>query len=319
MCKAWHAAFAADPSLWPTAVVRGVGHLEAHEVENLKWSRAGSCATDDKTRASVLSEAADVSRRAQAVRLDRFGLQVGCGSLWGLRSGRFRQGACRPAAVLAFGAGRGGKPLGTLRAALRVAWPHAAPPPSPPLQPDLLIGCLAVLPPGLTRLEVVGRATGPLPAALQRFTALRALTLAGDTADVDWGGRGSAAAAPALAPLLTNLRMSFTTPMKQEGNHGMDASCVPEPTCRFLGTCAALRSLDVEARWSPALGEVCRSLPALQQLRWVGEATGSQRCLPASLLLLRNVQFCPLFTLGPASSLVCTQLLGLGVMGPWCA
>ena len=142
--------------------------------------------------------------------------------------------------------------------------------PLPLPQPDLIIGCLALLPSCLTRLEIDSRVTGPLPAALQRNTAWRCLALAGDTAGVGWGSPGSAAAAPVVAPLLTRLRLSFTRPRLEHGDHGVDALSVPEPTCRFLGACSALQALDIEARWSPALADLCRSLPVLRQLRWAG-------------------------------------------------
>lgn len=77
MCKPWHAAFAADPSLWPAAVVQGLKGLHAADREKAKFAMASAWAADDVARFKVLSAAADVHLRMQAVRLERFGAQVG--------------------------------------------------------------------------------------------------------------------------------------------------------------------------------------------------------------------------------------------------
>lgn len=131
-------------------------------------------------------------------------------------------------------------------------------------QPDLIIGCLAVLPSVLTCLEIDSLATGPLPAALQRFTALRSLSLPGDTAGVDWD---SGAAAAAVAPLLQRLRMSCVKPEFQIGSDNAEDFCVPQAAVRFFSAGTPLHSLDIEAGWSPELAQLFRSLPALQELR----------------------------------------------------
>ena len=58
-------------------MVRGLKGLAAADRENAKFAMAGAWAADDLARANVLSGAAAVNPRAQAVRLERFGAQVG--------------------------------------------------------------------------------------------------------------------------------------------------------------------------------------------------------------------------------------------------
>lgn len=77
----------------------------------------------------------------------------------------------------------------------------------PAPQPHTLFGHLALLPAGLTRLELSCRCGGPLPAALQRFTALRALVVSGNGAEVEWGCRGGAAALARLSTLHLDCRL----------------------------------------------------------------------------------------------------------------
>ncbi|KAL4421543.1 hypothetical protein ABPG75_010834 [Micractinium tetrahymenae] len=137
-------------------------------------------------------------------------------------------------------------------------------------RPELVISCLAVLPPGLKHLELATRAAGPLPAALQRFPALRSLAITGDGSELDWTSEGCRPAAPAVAAKLTRLRMVFSHPDPDDldCDDFMVASPVPDELCRLLaGSAARLHTLDVEAVWSPALAELCRSLPALRTLR----------------------------------------------------
>ncbi|KAL4421557.1 hypothetical protein ABPG75_010848 [Micractinium tetrahymenae] len=126
VCRAWHAAFAADPSLWPAVVLRGMKGLRAADREVAKFAIRSGLQADTNAAAAVVSAAAAVSRRAQRVKMERF-----------------------------------------------------------EARPELVIACLAVLPPGLKHLELATRCTGPLPAALDHFRELSTLVITGDGSEAD--------------------------------------------------------------------------------------------------------------------------------------
>jgi len=122
-----------------------------------------------------------------------------------------------------------------------------------------------------------------MPAALRRFTTLHTLALSGNASNIDWACRGAAEAAGKL----TLLRARFTKgqPHAMDWDDEMEALCVPaQLTQALVGAASRLETVDIEARWSANLAQLCRSLPALRSLRpvckrlgchWVGSAWAS--------------------------------------------
>lgn len=179
VCRNWHAAVAAAPGCWPTIDLCGhlpvadeadVPALADYGLEGLVWY-------DSDRALSNLGTVAAVPRRAQRVRLRGFWSTVRAPALAHLPC--LLVPACLPASQ------EGSSPL---------ALHHMSRGPCrlPHLRPNTLYGHLALLPAGLTRLELACRRCGPLPAALERFTALQELALMGNGAEVDWAGRGAA-------------------------------------------------------------------------------------------------------------------------------
>ncbi|KAL4421556.1 hypothetical protein ABPG75_010847 [Micractinium tetrahymenae] len=63
------------------------------------------------------------------------------------------------------------------------------------------------------------------------------------------------------------LRYAYPRP-NEDMDGGLEAQRMPDQLCELLaGSATRLHTLDVEAVWSPALAQLCRSLPALRTLR----------------------------------------------------
>lgn len=139
------------------------------------------------------------------------------------------------------------------------------------LQWDLISACLAALPAGITALEL-GPATqvpASLLALLARFQVLQELAITGDGSWIDWLSSSSRTAAPAVASKLTHLTLRFYRRPEELRDLQWKALKVTDGMAQLLAASASsLQVLDVEALWSEALGQLCRSLPALRSLRY---------------------------------------------------
>ena len=141
------------------------------------------------------------------------------------------------------------------------------------MQPDLIMGSLAVLPKGLSSIHISSPVAGPLPAALARFARLHDLRLDGDASRVGWACHGGAA----LGAKLRHLVLRYDRPGADMGE-SRAALPVPAATADFLAAHAPrLLSLDVAAAWTGGdLPRLCRCLPALRTLRSGAVAGGGR-------------------------------------------
>lgn len=136
--------------------------------------------------------------------------------------------------------------------------------PPAPLQPDLCVGVLAVLPPGLLSWELDTACSGPLLAAAGRFSQLEQLSIPGNAAAIDWRMHRHAAVRRALS-MLTRLRVECREPgfVQDVDQAFVDCDCQPIPDAfpAALAAAARLERLTVEACWSPAVVTLCAALP----------------------------------------------------------
>ncbi len=117
---------------------------------------------------------------------------------------------------------------------------------------------LALLPPGVLALELHTACSGPVLAAIARFTQLEELVIPANAASIDW--HRSAAALHALG-LLSCLRLEYLQPDICLDTDGAirDFLCPPvhEAFPSALAATTRLEHLTVEAGWSPAVVALC--------------------------------------------------------------
>lgn len=139
------------------------------------------------------------------------------------------------------------------------------------MQPDLLCAVLAVLPPGLSSLEIrASRCAGPLLGLIgQRFTQLARLALDGNAARINWAARG----VTAVVPVLERLELTFSWPLFEfdSGARAMARTfachALPDSPMAALRHAARLTSLDLSVVCSLGLVQLLASVPSLRALR----------------------------------------------------
>lgn len=137
------------------------------------------------------------------------------------------------------------------------------------LQADLVPGVLAVLPPGLTSLDLATPCTGPVLGIIgERFARLQHLEMcACDGGAIDWAARGTAAALPPLQ----RLELTYSTPdFALEGgflDKQYAVGTMPGEVAALLQGASRLQTLSLELSFSPAVGQLWAALPALRHLR----------------------------------------------------
>lgn len=141
------------------------------------------------------------------------------------------------------------------------------------LQTDLVLGVLAALPPGLTSLQLAMPCAGPVLGVIgERFTRLQRLALPCNSAEIIWKARGTAAA----LPLLEELSFDYWPPKYYLVDGFLDRNhepvAIPDSVAAVLQGATRLHSLALVLRFSPAVGTLWVSLPALRSLKCVGKA-----------------------------------------------
>lgn len=136
-------------------------------------------------------------------------------------------------------------------------------------QPDLLAAAVALLPPGLHRLEIHNsRCSGPLLGLVgQRFTQLQRRVLPGNAAQLNWGARGTSAA----VRLLEKLQLTYSWPTYEYNGGDIDRSfdccALPDSDLAALRHAARLHKLDLSAECSLGLVHLLGSVRSLRALR----------------------------------------------------
>ena len=141
------------------------------------------------------------------------------------------------------------------------------------MQPELLLAVLAVLPPRIASIKLATNCTGPVLAALSRFKLLRTLHLGGNAAFVNWQGRGAAAQVPKLRQLRLDCRepqREGSAPSAQYPDPNWPPSRLDSHMPSTLAAATALSSLELVLDWTQDVAALCRGLPALRSLMWVG-------------------------------------------------
>lgn len=129
------------------------------------------------------------------------------------------------------------------------------------MQPDLVASVLTLLPPGVLALELHTPCSGPVLAALARFTQLEELVISGNVAGIDWHRSGAAQHALGL---LSHLRLEYLEPVD---NMYCESQPISDAFPSAVAATTRLEQLTVEARWSPAVVALCGALPpSLSQL-----------------------------------------------------
>eukprot|EP00887_Chlorella_sp_A99_P007653 scaffold20.g7653.t1 len=128
-------------------------------------------------------------------------------------------------------------------------------------QPEVLMSVLAVLPRGLTSLDLDATCAGPLPSALVHFPRLEVVRITGDGSGVSWDSTGSGA-------LLARLRELRLTPegSYDYGHYDSDVNfttTLPAQISSALSGASRLEVLDIEAEWSAEVPALCTALASL--------------------------------------------------------
>jgi hypothetical protein len=149
-----------------------------------------------------------------------------------------------------------------------------------------MLAVLAVLPPGLSELQLASRCSGPVLTALSRFRRLQTLTVSGDASGVHWSAPGSAPVMPKLRSLqLDYSRYSCHVAFMEDGSLpdsyvGYEYSCgaLPRDMPRWLAGATRLTSLELVVASGAGVPELCRALPTLRELRRAGKQLDADPC-----------------------------------------
>ena len=136
------------------------------------------------------------------------------------------------------------------------------------LQTDLVPGVLTALPPGRTSLQLATPCVWPVLGVIgERFTRLQRLALPCNSADIVWDARGTAAA----LPLLEELVLEYWPPKYYLEDGFLDRNhepiAMPASVAAALRGATRLHSLVLALEFSPTVGTLWASLPALRCLR----------------------------------------------------
>ena len=154
------------------------------------------------------------------------------------------------------------------------------------VQPYLMLAVLAVLPPGLIELQLASRCSGPVLTALSRFRRLQTLTMSGDASGVHWSAPGSAPMLPKLRSLqLAYSRYSCHVAFMEDASlpdsyalYEYSCGALPSDMPRWLAGATQLTSLELVVASGASVPELCRALPALREVRWVGKRLEAEPC-----------------------------------------
>ena len=147
-----------------------------------------------------------------------------------------------------------------------------------------VLATLAVLPPlcfeRLEHLDLAEWCSGPVLAALSRFKRLHTLLISGNGADIDWQGRGAAAVASKLRQLTLDCQGPHCPHAYEEEDDvelfdsDFPTSILSRSAAQSVLAATALSSLELVLDWTDDVAALCRGLPALRSLRWVGRWGG---------------------------------------------